>query len=54
MIKILYKHWKTGVVLEVSGEILFNRPDSDRLVLRKEDGTFEDIIKSTIISIEQQ
>ena len=53
MIKILYKHWKTGVVLEVSGEILFDRPDSDRLVVRREDGTNEDIIKATIISIEE-
>ena len=54
MVKILFKHWKTGTVLEVMGSITYFNQESDRLVLRKEDGTFEDIIKSTIISIEQQ
>ena len=52
MVKILFKHWKTGQVLEVSGEILFDHPQSDRIVVRKEDGELEDIIKETIISIE--
>ena len=52
MVKILFKHWKTGQVLEVSGEILFDHPQSDRIVVRQEDGELEDIIKETIISIE--
>lgn len=52
MVKILFKHWKTGQVLEVYGEILFDHPQSDRIVVRQEDGNLEDIIKETIISIQ--
>jgi hypothetical protein len=52
MTKILFKHWKSGQVLEVSGEILFDHPQSDRVVVRTEDGGLEDIIKETIISVE--
>lgn len=51
MIKILYKHWKTGVVLEVTGTVRFDNPQSDRIIVEQEDGTFEDIIRSTIISM---
>jgi predicted acetyltransferase len=54
MVKILFKHWKTGTVLEVMGSIRHDNPQSDRIVIEQPDGTFEDIIKETIISIEQQ
>jgi len=52
MVKILFKHWKTEQVLQVEGKIIFDHPDSDKLVVRQEDGSLEDIIKETIISIE--
>ena len=48
-VKIIFKHWKTGDPIQVVGEIIHDRPESDRLVIRKADGSHEDIIKSTII-----
>jgi hypothetical protein len=53
MVKIIFKHWKTGKKLEESGKIVHDHPDSDRLVLRRtSDGKFVDIIKTTIIQKE--
>ena len=49
MIKIIFKHWKTGEHIVEVGHLMYNHPGSDRLVLKKADGTFVDIIKSTII-----
>ncbi len=51
MQKVLFKHWQTGEQLEVVGNIdpQLNHPSSDRLVVTKADGTFEDIIKTTVI-----
>jgi RecB family endonuclease NucS len=51
MHKIIFKHWQTGEQLEVTGSIdpQLNHPSSDRLVVTKPDGTFEDIIKTTVI-----
>ena len=54
MVKVIFKHWKTGEVLEVVGEMpqALNNGSSDRLVLIKEDGEYEDVIKETIIRVE--
>lgn len=51
MVKIVFTHWQTGETLTVSGHLdpNLNNRDSDRLVLTKADGSFEDIIKSTIV-----
>jgi len=51
MHKIIFKHWQTGEQLEVTGSIdpQLNHPSSDRLVVTKPDGSFEDIIKTTVI-----
>jgi len=46
---VKYKHWKTGAVLMASGKVVYDNPQSDRLVLQKPDGSHVDIIKSTII-----
>jgi hypothetical protein len=50
MVKIIFKHWKTGKhILEV-GTIEHDHPDSDRVVLRRAgDGKLIDIIKETIV-----
>lgn len=48
-VKIIFKHWKTGEPIQVVGEVIHDNPQSDRLVVRKADGTYEDIIKDTII-----
>ena len=50
IVKIIFKHWKTGKHLLEVGTIEHDHPDSDRLVLKKQ-GTGEliDIIKSTIV-----
>jgi len=51
--KVTFKHWKTGEPLAVIGEIKYNNPQSDRLVVRcLSNGDYEDIIKDTIVSIE--
>lgn len=47
---IKYKHWKKDKVLSVVGEIVHDNPQSDRIVVRLENGQLEDIIKTTIIS----
>jgi len=52
MKKIVYEHWKTGDHLTCIGTIAHDNPQSDRIVIREPDGTFEDIIKKTIVSIE--
>ncbi|MDG1113591.1 MAG: hypothetical protein P8N63_07440 [Pseudomonadales bacterium] len=51
MHKVIFKHWQSGDQLEVVGNIdpQLNHPSSDRLVVTKPDGSFEDIIKTTII-----
>jgi hypothetical protein len=54
MIRVIYKHWKTGDVLEVVGTMPqeLNKATNDRLVILKEDGQFEDVIKETVIRVE--
>lgn len=56
MVKVTYKHWKKpDVTLEVVGTMpsKVNSNLSDRFIIITEDGTYEDIIKTTVISIEE-
>ena len=53
MTKIIFKHWKTGKHIIEVGYLVHNHPASDRLVLKKTDGTFVDIIKDRIILQEE-
>jgi hypothetical protein len=54
MKKVKFKHWKTGEELEIIGEqLIFNaNGKSDRYIFKKENGTYEDILTTTLISIE--
>ena len=50
IVKVIFKHWKTGQPIQEYGTIEHDHPDSDRLVLKKQGtGELVDIIKSTII-----
>jgi len=51
LVTVLYKHWKKDTVLEITGVILYNNPQSDRIVVVTADGIHEDIIRDTIIEI---
>jgi len=55
MVKVTYTHWKTGKELEVIGTMppQYNKGISDRILVKKPDGSFEDVIKSTIIKVEK-
>lgn len=53
MIKVIFQHWKTGAHLVEVGYLVHDNPQSDRIVLRKADGTFIDIIKETIVVQEE-
>ena len=55
MLKVTYKHWKTEVLLEVTGTMPqhLNNGSSDRIVVKQLDGTYKDIIKSTIVRVEE-
>lgn len=50
VVKVVYKHWKTGKELEVIGKLIPINENSDRIVVLCEDGVYEDIIRDTIIS----
>lgn len=50
VVKVVYKHWKTGKELEVTGKIIPINENSDRIVVLCENGVYEDIIRDTIIS----
>lgn len=54
MLKITYKHWKKEKILEVVGTMPpeLNNGSSDRLVVLTQDGTFEDVLKDTVIRVE--
>jgi hypothetical protein len=52
MVKVTYKHWQKDVELVVTGTIVHNNDSSDRIVVQKEDGKFEDILRHTVLSIE--
>lgn len=48
--KIWYEHYKTKEKLYVEGQVIYGESnDSDRIVVELDDGSYEDIIKSTII-----
>jgi hypothetical protein len=52
MVKVNYKHWQTGEELFIVGTILTHvNEDSDRIVVKTDEGHYEDIIKTTIIEI---
>ena len=55
MIKITYKHWTKDKVLEVVGTMPpeLNNGSSDRLIVQKPQGDYEDVIKNTVIMIEE-
>ena len=55
MLKVVFKHWKTEKLLEVVGEMppAMNNGSSDRIVVVMPDGKYKDIIKSTIVRVEQ-
>jgi len=53
MVEITFKHWKTQKALKTLGTIVFNNPESDRLVIKNTEGNLEDIIKSTILEIRE-
>ena len=48
---VKYKHWKTGEELVLCGKLVYDNPLSERIVVKKPDGSFEDIIRSTIIEM---
>ena len=52
--KITYRHWKKDKVLEVTGTLPHSliSESSDRYVVQTTNGLYEDVIKSTVISIE--
>ena len=54
MFKVVYKHWRKEEVLEVVGTMPpeINNGNSDRLVVLTQDGKYEDVLKSTLIRIE--
>jgi len=55
MIKIIYKHWKKDKTLEVTGTLppALNNGSSERLIVRTSDGRLEDVLKNTVITIEE-
>ena len=55
VIKVTYKHWKSGKILQVIGTMpeQYNNGISDRILVQKPDGSFEDVIKTTIVRVEE-
>ena len=55
MIRVVYKHWKKDKQLEVVGDMPknLNNSISDRFIIVTEDGRHEDVIKSTVVRIEE-
>ena len=54
MLKITYKHWTKDTVLEIIGTMPapLNNNSNDRYVVQTPNGKYEDVIKETVISIE--
>tara|TARA_B100002019_G_scaffold284075_1_gene291257 strand:- start:1332 stop:1511 length:180 start_codon:yes stop_codon:yes gene_type:complete len=54
MVKIIYKHWKSGEILELIGTMPehLNNEQSDRFIIRTDYGKYEDILKHTVVRIE--
>lgn len=55
VVRITYKHWTKDKQLVVEGSLPkeLNNGTSDRYVVRQSDGTFEDVLKHTVISMEK-
>ena len=55
VVKVTYKHWKSGKILQVIGTMpeQYNNGISDRILVQKPDGSFEDVIKTTIVRVEE-
>lgn len=55
MLKVTYTHWKSGKTLEAIGTMPkeLNNQVNDRVIVKHPDGTFTDIIKTTIIRVEE-
>ena len=55
MLKVTYKHWKSGAILEAIGTMPkeCNNGMSDRILVKHQDGTYTDIIKTTIVRVEE-
>jgi hypothetical protein len=57
MIRITYKHWKKpDKILVVEGELpqnLNRQTTNDRYIVKCTDGGWEDVLKSTIIKMEE-
>ena len=51
IVEIVFKHWKTGDHLTRIGRIVHDNPASDRLILKLDNGSYEDIIKETIVEV---
>ena len=52
-VKVVYKHYKKDKELQCEGKLYEKVNDiSDRIVVIKDDNTYEDIIKDTIVSLE--
>ena len=53
-VRVTFKHYKTGenIVMEGIFPEMYNPERSDLWVLLKDDGTFEDIRKESIVEIE--
>ena len=51
MTKVVFKHWQTGDELTRIGKIMHDNPASDRIVLKLDNGKFEDILRNTIVSM---
>jgi hypothetical protein len=55
MLKVTYKHWKTGLWLEAIGTMPenYNNGSSDRVVVKQSNGVLVDIIKSSIVRVQE-
>jgi hypothetical protein len=52
MKRIKFKHWKEDRVLIEVGRIIHDKPESYRIVLQTPRGDYIDIIRDTIVEIE--
>lgn len=50
-VKVIFSHWQTGEELIAEGKLLHSHPQSERIVILKENGEHEDVLKNTIIKM---
>ena len=53
MERITYRDSKTNSPLIIEGDLLYYKPENYRVVIKKEDGTFTDIVRDAIVKIEE-